>query len=315
MWATASAAALFASAAVVPRGAHLLALLGVAALLVMLQDLARYTAVANGSPTRALLADTVWLVPCIGALVVDIGSTWALSAASGLVVWLAACAASMAVCLSTRLLARPRFSGLWSWWLGDERRRHLGADSVLSGLAPVANGGGAALVAGASAVAAARGAAMLFAPIATLMLAMTLAAVPEAHRRRRTEAVRLLTGLTGLLVLAAVVWGGLALAAPDAVGRALLGDSWELAEPVIPLVGLEYAGLALWTGGTAMLRYASATGVIVRLRLAYAPAAVLLPVLALATNDDPRHFVAALAVLAWVVGCVAVVSGVRAVRR
>ena len=77
---------------------------------------------------------------------------------------------------------------------------------------------------------------------------------------------------------------------------------------------VEYLGVALWTGGAAMLRYASATRTVLRVRTAYAPAAVVLPVALLAIRDDPRVFAAVLAVLAWVVGPVAITLGLRAMR-
>ncbi|QBR94183.1 hypothetical protein [Nocardioides euryhalodurans] len=311
----AAAAALLLAAAVVASGGRtLVALLGVAAVVVLVQDLARYTAIAVGTPVVALLMDTVWLVPCVVGLALDVGGRLSLSATGGMSLWLAAGAGSLAVGALAGVLAPPRFSGLWGWWRGDARRRHLGADSALSGAVPVANGWGAALVAGATVVAAVRGAAMLFAPVATLMTAMTLAAVPEALRRRPREAVRLLGTLTGLLVLCAAGWGVIAALLPDAVGRGLIGDTWTVAESVVPIVSVEYVGLAMWTGGTALLRYASDTRAVLRARLLYAPAAAVLPVAALAIDDDPRLFAVVLAVLAWLVGGSTFAIGLRAAR-
>jgi hypothetical protein len=312
--ATATSLVMLVSAVLVPAAGGLVALLALAAAVVLLQDLARYTAVAAGRPDRALLVDAVWLFPSLGVLVVDLGTSWTMSATVGMTIWVASMTASLVVAAVTGLVAPPRFGGLVPWWLNDARRHHLGADSLLSGLVPVANGWIAALVGGAAVVASVRGSAMLFAPIATLMLAMTLAAVPEARRRGGAAARQFLLVLTGVLLVSALAWGTVTLVLPDQLGRELLGDSWHVAEPVIPLVCLEYVGLTLWAGGAAMLRYASATRAVLRVRLAYAPAAVVLPPAALWLGDDPRFFAGALALLAWAVGGTTMALGLRAMR-
>jgi hypothetical protein len=306
--------ALLLASLLVPFAAVPLALLGAAAVIVLLQDLARYTAVAVGRPGAAVAADLAWCLPPLVALALDVAGVLDLGAHGGLVVWLTALLASLTVAAAAGLMSRPQFVGLWSWWRGDARRRDLGGDSLLSGVVPVANGWGAALVGGAVAVAAVRGAAMLFAPVMMMMLVMTLAAVPEARRRSADGARRLLLWLTGALTAAAACWGMVVLTLPDAVGRGLVGESWEVARPVILWVCVEYVGVALWSGGAAMLRYGSATRPILWLRLAYAPAAIVLPVLLLAIDDDPRTFAAVLALLAWLVGPASVVLGLREVR-
>lgn len=306
---------LLAASLLVPIGSGTLLLLAVGAALVLPQDLARYTAVARARPGLALLVDLVWCVPPLVGIGLDVGGVVRLSGEEGMLLWLAAVLGSVLVAGATGLLARPQYAGLLTWWRSDRRRRDLGSESLLGGAVPVVNGWGAALVGGAVAVAAVRGAAMLFAPVMMLMLVLTLAAVPEAHRRSPADARRLMLALTGLLTLAAVVWGGIVLVLPTPAGRGILGESWDVARPVVPWVCLEYVGVAWWTGGAAMLRYASATRTVLRVRLAYAPAAVALPVVLLALRDDPRTFAAVLAVLAWVVGPASVALGLRAMRR
>jgi hypothetical protein len=308
------AVTLGATAALLPTAGASVALLAIGALVVLPQDLARYTAVAKARPGLSLRIDLVWCLPPLLGLALDVIGVLVLSAVDGLALWVFSGLASVLMALASGLLARPRFIGLIAWWRSDRRRRDLGGESLLSGVVPVANGWGAALVGGAAAVASVRGAAMLFAPVAMLMLVLTLAAVPEAHRRGSENAGRFMAAMTGALTVAALAWGMVALMVPDQVGRGLLGESWEVARPVLPWVCVEYVGVALWTGGAAMLRYASSTRTVLRVRLGYAPAAVVIPVALLAVHGEPWVFAATLAALAWVVGPVTILLGWRAVR-
>lgn len=310
-----TAMTLLVAATILPRSSVLIALLALGASVVLPQDLARYTAVAMAAPGRALLIDAVWSLPCLLGLALDALGIIAISPQAGLCLWVAAGASSLIAAALAGLVAHPQFRRLRGWWREDRRRWHLGGESILSGAVPVVNGWGAALVGGGVAVAAVRGAAMLFAPVTMLMLVLTMTAVPEAHRRSRHGAQRLLIALTALLAAAALTWSVLALLLPDSLGRELLGDSWSHVRPVLPWVCLEYIGVALWAGGAAMLRYSSATPRVLGLRLGYAPAAVVLPPVALlAMQADPRAFAAVLALLAWLVGPLSVWMGLSAMR-
>ncbi len=282
--------------------------------LVLLQDLARFGLVAKARPGRALLADALWLSPSLVLIVVDLLRGGATAPGWAALVWASGLVASLLLLESQGALHRPAFTGLVPWLTYDRRRVHLGADAAMAGLAPVGNGILAAAVSGASATATVRGAAAVFAPLATLALAMSLGAVPEAKRRRPETALRFLLGLTAALVALSAVWGLLLLVMPDSWGEAILGRTWELAKPILPLLALEYLGLGMWTGATAMLRYSDATRTALRMRLVYAPASLVLPVVALGFLGGVTAFAATLAVLGLLVGVIGLVLGVRAVR-
>lgn len=282
--------------------------------MVLLQDLARYDLVARGRPQFALAGELVWLMAPLTLLLSDLVRDHTTSPVIAVSTWAGGLVGSLGVLGLAGQLRRPRFVGLSLWLTSDIRRFHLGADAAMSGLAPVGNAIGAAGVAGAATTAAVRGSAAVFAPLATLNLAMTLGAVPEARRRAAKPALRLLLTLTGGLVTIAMVWGGLMLTLPDRVGTEILGDTWTYAAPLIPYVAAEYVGLAVWSGATAMLRLAGDTRRILVLRLVYAPATLVLPVVALWVSDDARWFAGVLALLGLGVGGVGLAMGIRAVR-
>lgn len=288
-----------------------LLVVSVALPLVLLLDLVRYGLVARGAPVRALLADTIWVLP-VGVLVsVDLFRGSVSSPGTAAFVWATGLVGSLGWLHFHGRIAPPRFRGLRTWLISDPRRLHLGLDASMAGLVPVGNGIGAAAVSSAVATAAVRGSAAMFAPLATLAMAVSLGAVPEAKRRLGGQALRFLLGVTGTLMAVSAAWGTLLLAVPDQIGEEILGSSWAVAEPLLPFVAAEYLGLAMWTGATAMLRYSNATRTALRIRLLYAPTSLVLPVVALAITDDVRAFVATLAALALLVGTAGIWLAVR----
>lgn len=293
---------------------HTMWVLAAALPALMLQDLVRFDLVARGRPQHALRAELIWLAPPLLLLVTDLVRDRASSPALAGLLWLGGLIGSLVTLALSGRVPTPRFAGIRSWVISDPRRFHLGADATMSGLAPVGNGIGAAAVASAAATAAVRGAAAIFAPLATLFLAMSIGAVPEARRRDARSALRLLGLLTALLVGVAILWGAIMLFLPDSIGTEILGETWATAEPLIPYLALEYVGLALWSGGTAMLRLANETRLALTFRLVYAPATLVLPVLALWLSDDVRWFAATLAGLGLAVGAIGLLTGVHRVR-
>jgi O-antigen/teichoic acid export membrane protein len=288
--------------------------LGCALPMVLVQDFARYSLVARGQPGRPLIGDLVWLLPTLSLLIVDLLRDGASGPGAAAAVWAAGLVGSMLSLAVRRALPHPVITGVMSWVSHDRRRIHLGTDATFSGLAPVGNGILAAAVAGSQATAAVRGAAAVFAPAATLALAVSLIAVPEARRRDRSQAFPFLWRATWLLAGLTCVWALIAWQLPDAAGEAILGETWSLAHPIVPLIGIEFVGLAVWTGATAMLRYSDATRTALRVRLWYAPASLLLPVLALQLSGV-RAFAATLAALGVLVAVVGLSLGVRMMRR
>ena len=283
--------------------------------LVLLLDLARFALVAKAHPVGALVADAVWLAPSLLLIAVDLLRGATTSPGLAALVWAAGLVAALVLLRVGGALSRPRVAGLGRWLTSDPRRVHLGADAAMAGLAPVGNGILAAAVSGAAATATVRGAAAMFAPLATLGLAMSLGAVPEARRRPQDAALRFLLGLTAALVALSAAWSLLLLVLPDSWGEAILGPTWELAQPILPLLAVEYLGLGMWTGATAMLRFSDQTRTALRMRLVYAPASLVLPVVALGLLGGVTAFAATLAVLGVLVGVVGLVLGVRAVRQ
>lgn len=282
--------------------------------LVLLQDLARFGLVARARPERAIVADACWLVPPLALIATDLARGSTSEPLIGALVWFGGLLLSLLWLSRGGHLRPPVYEGLAEWLRADPRRWHLAADAAMAGLAPVGNGLGAAAVAGADATASVRGAAAMYAPLATMGLTVSLGAVPEAKRRGPGGALHLLLGVTGLLVVVSAVWAGLLLNLPTQVGELILGATWQSAEPIVPYVAVEYVGLAMWTGATAMLRFTNSTRTALRIRSVYAPAALVLPVVALVASDDARAFAATLAILGFGVGAFGLAIGVRRMR-
>lgn len=106
-------------------------------------------------------------------------------------------------------------------------------------------------LAGLAAVAQLRAAQVAYGPIATLSNGVRVAGTPIAvrERARGLERLRLVTAVIGGgLAALVVVWTVLVLLAPDGVGEAVAGDSWELARDVVPAVAVN-AIAAGWSAG------------------------------------------------------------------
>jgi hypothetical protein len=116
---------------------------------------------------------------------------------------------------------------------------------------------GIGLIAGFAAVAAIRASEIVLGPLQILVQGLHVAAVPYAVRMLRvstrqllTMAIRFAAGLSA----AAIVWGSIALALPDSVGHAVLGETWSGTHAVLLPMTAVFVGLAITTGASIGLR-------------------------------------------------------------
>lgn len=294
-----------------PSSALTLAVLAVASPLVLLQDVYRYWAVADARPSLALLADTVWLLPCLGFFVFDVLSSRSHSPVVGALSWATGLVLSIAIFTWMGHRATPLWRGAGAWLWADPRRRHLAADAGLALFAPLGSAIGIAGVATPSITAAVRGAGTLFGPLNVVNTAVVLGAVPEVMRSSPRRGQRLLFVVTVSSVALAVFWGLLLLGIPQNVGRALLGATWMETRPLLIATTCEYVGLGLWVGATALFRSRNATMTALRFRTAYAVAVLILPVAVVAVLQTAIAASVSLAGLALCFGAVALVSARR----
>lgn len=201
----------------------------------LLQDSWRFAFFAAGRGVQAFLNDLVW----VGALAVGISIILLLelqSVFSMTLVWAgAATVAGLVGAFQAGIIPDPRRTLGWL-----KRHRDLAAPYV-GGF--MAGGGlgqlgiyGLGLVVGLEVVGAIRGAVILVGPANILIAGVTLAAVPEGAKilkkslkRFKSTSVFISLGIS----VSVLLWGVILLALPDEVGRALLGDTWRHAQPVV----------------------------------------------------------------------------------
>jgi O-antigen/teichoic acid export membrane protein len=230
--------------------------LGVVMPALLVQDAWRFVFFADGRPASAALNDAAWAVVQLVAvtmlLVLDLATVAALVLAWGA----AAVAAALLGLRQARVLPRPQHSARWL----REHRSLTGYLLVEFGTLQGCQQGALLLVsviASLDAIGALRGAQVLLGPVMILQVAATSFAVPELSRRRRRLSgrnwVQAAVAVSAVVSVLSFVWGMLFLIAPDGVGRALLGDTWEGTRSVLWPMILGQLGGNLAHGTTAAL--------------------------------------------------------------
>lgn len=223
---------------------------------ILLQDVLRFVALVRGRPQEAALSDGLWLVALLVVLTAleraDVDTAW------GYVVGWGAGAALAAGVAATRLRWLPRLRGAraWAWerrstsgWLLAEVTAAFGSAQVVVLLVTA--------VAGAVAGGAWRGVQTLLGPVNVLGMAARTFIIPELVRRPDLSAarrVRAALALSGLLVVANLVYGGILLALPTAVGEQLLGETWAGARDYLPALTIWSAAVAASFGPLTVLQ-------------------------------------------------------------
>ncbi len=252
--------------------------LGIAAPIVLAQDTQRFGALARQDQVGAVLWDGVWAAGSLAML----GVTWfdrtLLSGTEILAGW-AALAAFSYVGLLLRSRSRPKVRGWSQWWLAHRGHRlRFGLEGAIGSLSSLMVVSAAAALIGASAAAALRGAGTLMGPLSILMAAVPLSVVPEVARAGYTSEqtwTRLRTVAAAMSVMALAV-GSIGLWLPDGVGELLLGDSWTVVSPLLPITGLEYAALAWVSIMYTTLRASGRSSALLRARLVHAATSLVL---------------------------------------
>lgn len=207
----------------------------------LLQDMWRMVFVTEGRPRAAFINDSLWglvqIALVAGFIAADRQSAVTLLGAWGGAALLVALFGAVQFRGRPLLLASTR-------WVHDQRdlmKYYFASFITIMG----ANQLTLLLIAGLGTpadVGALRAAQVVLGPLNILGYALTAFAIPEIARRQMAgrRAIQAAAALSGLLVLANLTWGVALLALPDAVGAALLGDTWDSAQAVLPasLVGL-----------------------------------------------------------------------------
>ncbi len=245
------------------------ALVGLSIPFVLVEDVGRYAALARGDQHGAVLWDGAWAVGSAVLLV----ATWiwpsGIRPAWILGTW-AALALVSAVALMLRGRLTPSVRELAEWWRKESGGRlRYGAEGLLGTVTSLVVVSAASAIVGPRAAAALRGAGTLLGPLSVIMSAVPLAVVPETSRTTLTleQTWAPLRRIGFLLSALSLTVSAIAVVLPHAIGRALLGDTWAVAAPILPITGLEYAGLA-WVSVTyTLLRAQGRSGALLRARM------------------------------------------------
>lgn len=219
-------------------------LLGVSAPIVSCQDILRYVTIAEGRPHIAAMWDGVWF---LGTIMLVVSAWLGLSNASWLIGGWAGLGLIAFVGMAADVRILPRFKGILQWArAGWQHRVRYGIDAGIDQTTVFVVLSMVAAVLSPTATAALRGATVLLAPTAILATALQLIVISESTRNSaqpRTVWYSSLRLMAGIVVL--VVAGGVVLCSlPVSVGAYLLGQSFEPAQHVLPIVVVEYCATA-----------------------------------------------------------------------
>ena len=288
--------------------------LAMGAFFAIIQDVLRFWWVAEGAPFVSLASDLAWLLLVSVGLVVP---GWeAAEAAGGLGFWLLGSFVALTVALIPALrLVRIRFPlGLWA----ESKRLRL-ANAYDQGLGAISSAltvGVMAVLAGPELVAAIRGASTLMGPFALLYSAIPLVVIPLLARGGSGRAW---VGLTFVAVCIAFVAGGIGVVGgqlPSSIGERFLGESWAGSSAILPVLGIEYAGLAFYHLAMTYLRVSRLSRAIWVTRTVFTLATLLSAVI-LAPHGEAMLVAAGAAGVAWAIplciGLVALWKNLRSV--
>lgn len=230
------------------RLAHALVVLAVCMPLMSMQDLGRYLAFATQRPANALILDLTWLGLQLGAVLALAISgthslTWFIAA------WAGSGAAAGAWVFWQHRGSRLRRGRAWIATTWSYSWRYLLAGMAASGSA-VSGSFLLGAISGPKALGALTGANLMTRPFTTLQIAAIASGVSEVahdeqdrptvlHHVRRTSTLTTAVALVMLVVLVTL---------PDALGRLVLGQTWEPAQPLLLPTGLLIVEMGLITG-------------------------------------------------------------------
>lgn len=237
--------------------------------LLLLQDLGRYLAISTQRPLRAIVLDGLWIGLEVGGFALLLVSGMA-SFETCVVVWAAAGALSGLGTFAHAGL--PRVSDLSFAWLRsrwDFSWRSF-ASNTITQVATLVGFSAVAAISGGAAVGALRAANLLTRPGSTLLEGIVRSSVADMARERPdNRTLRRYANRTMLVSVAAAAGFLVALVlCPDLLGRAVLGQTWPKAEPLLLAAGIQLVCIAGRNGTRGALLSRRDMGFIMRVDIA-----------------------------------------------
>jgi hypothetical protein len=215
---------------------------------VLIEDVLRYVAIAEGRAHVAAFWDGLWFIGSAALL----GATWLhlpLATTAYLLGGWAALAFGALFGMLAAVRITPRVKD-YPAWISDgwQHRVRYGVDSGLEQTTVFAVLLFCSVVLNPGVAAALRGATALLAPVAIAVGALPLAVIPESRRRNMTppQVWRSLARITVLTSSGSLLLGVALFFVPQDIGRLVLGRTFEATQTIIPIIAFEFA-LAAWS--------------------------------------------------------------------
>lgn len=233
--------------------ARALAMLGLVLPIVLTQDILRYCFSALRLAHAALIGDILRLVAVVAVLGVQPEGS---SAGTLVLGW--GLSAFPAVLFGVVFLLRRPVDGrldVAPLLRGNSLGRRFVTEYAVGNAASQVSVVTLGVVADKLAVGALRGATTLLGPLNVLFNATTAFGPPQLARLPSARRVVRATSFVAVVLGAvAVTWTGVLLLLPEAVGREILGDTWESAHQILVPVGAQYLAMAAGTSAIVTLR-------------------------------------------------------------
>lgn len=248
----------------------------------VIQDAVRFVALSTGRVGAALASDAAWLVCSVVFLVFSFGAP-SVGVVAPLVAWMSGCGAGVVVGLVV-LRAVPRLSRARDWLTSNLRfGLRLAADALAGVVAANVSFLLLGAISGTSELAGLRGAYVFLGPMNAVTEGFYLAFVPALARRTlRGSSIKPDIKRLGLVLTSAwVVFSVALLAVPHGWKQAVLGDTWDVAAPLLPRLLLASVLGAIGIAATYGVRAWRDARALVRARFVLVPCyLVLLPIAA-----------------------------------
>lgn len=278
---------------------------------VLCQDVLRMTAIALGKPGRALVADAAWTAAMLAVFLVNLTGAGVPLVAT-VVVW-GATGFGSAVLLAAWCGVVPHMHRIHDWWRTYRSARLrfgiLPASSQVGVLIVIAV---AAYLVGDAAAGGLRGAMTLFGPITVLVAALPMVVIPHIARTRKDAGPRTRwrqLAVASLITAAATLLAAFGLGLlPDALGVALLGQSWGNTQPVISAIGAQWAAMAWLVSVFTFFQAEGASRVVLRLNVLHISLQVGAVIAAGVVFASAGAIAGAIAVAGWSTAAIGVVA-------
>jgi hypothetical protein len=250
----------------------LTALAAVLPLMLML-DAGRYLAFAARKPMTAVMLDLSWATAQLVAVLIVVASG-RISAVSLVVA--AGAPAVIGACITVRSVHRIHPSTEWisrNWDLAWRFAAEWLIGTGVGYLAVLALGP----LVSVAAVGAVRGVQVVFGPLNVLYAGAMAVLVPEGVRMRPQALHRALVQASLLLAGLAVAMVVIALAIPDSLGEAVLGETWSSARELVLPMGIAATFGAIMSGAVVGLRSLRAASASLNARTRLVPVLLGLP--------------------------------------